>query len=69
MADTTTTIEPGYYWFRHKKDASTFIAMYAEDAEDWFMPGIGPAVTNIMRHATLLGPVPRSVVGGGGIDQ
>ena len=67
--ERTTEIAPGYYWFRHRKDGSTFIALYAEDANDWFMPALGQPITNVMKHATLLGAVPRMVVGGGSIDQ
>ena len=59
----------GYYWFRHHHDGSTFIACRDDESQDWFMFGIGHTILNIEKHATLLGPVPRHVVGGGSIDQ
>lgn len=62
-------IDYGYYWFRHQDDASTFIACRDEEDGQWYMPAIGHPVRNIMKHATLLGRVPRRVEGGGSIDQ
>lgn len=59
----------GYYWFRHHKDGSTFIACRDDEDGLWFMPGLGRPIEDIEASATLLGPVPRTVVGGGSIDQ
>jgi hypothetical protein len=59
----------GYFWFRHHKDASTFIACRDAESGLWFMPGIGHPITNVEAYATLLGPVPRRVANGGSIDQ
>jgi hypothetical protein len=68
-APIMTEFDYGYYWFRHHADASTFIA--CRDMEDgrWYMCGLGHAIPNIFEHATLLGAVPRTVWGGGSIDQ
>ena len=63
------TIDYGYYWWRHHKDGSTFIACRDEGDGQWYMPGLGHAIDRPERHATLLGPVPRHVAGGGSIDQ
>ena len=49
---------------RHHKDGSTFIACRDEDDGLWYMPALGHAIDNILDHATLLGAVPRFVVGG-----
>lgn len=61
----------GYFWFRHRSDGSTFICV--RDAEDglFYMPALtqGFSLAAVEQHATLLGPVPRSVVGGGSVDQ
>lgn len=61
----------GYFWFRHHADGSTFIA--CRDAEDgeWYVPAIGHPIrpSTLEKYATMLGPVPRSVEGGGSIDQ
>ena len=65
----TTEYTYGYYWFRHHKDGSTFIACRDEDDGLWYMPALGHAIDNILDHATLLGAVPRFVVGGASIDQ
>ena len=65
----TNDIAYGYYWFRHHADGSTFIACRDEGDGQWYMPAIGHPVRDIERSATLLGAVPRSVVGGGSIDQ
>ena len=62
-------IEYGYYWWRHHTDGSTFIACRDEEDGQWYMPAIGHPVTAIHRDATLLGKVPRCVVGGASIDQ
>ena len=59
----------GYHWFRHDADGSTFIAVRDEEDGLWYMPGIGHPVTDIEQHATMLGRVPRTVEGGGSIDQ
>ena len=59
----------GYYWFRHHKDGSTFIALRDDEDGDWFMCGIGHPIHDPQKYATLLGPVPRTVAGGGSIDQ
>ena len=65
-----TTERPyGYYWFRHHCDGSTFIACRDEGDGRWYMPALGHAIENIEDHATLLGAVPRAVVGRGSIDQ
>jgi hypothetical protein len=58
-----------YFWFRHHQDASTFIACRDDDDGLWYMPGVGVPIANPEEHATLLGAVPRTVVGGGSIDQ
>ena len=68
-ADMSGYITPGYYWFRHHADDSTFIAICDEETGYWYMPGIDHPIDNIMNRATLLGRVPRSVEGGGSIDQ
>ncbi len=62
--------DPGYYWFRHRQDASAFIA-FRDEEDFWYMPAIGHpfALSDIEEHATLLGRVPRCVVGGGSVDQ
>lgn len=61
----------GYYWFRHESDGSTFIA--CKDLEDgqWYMPGLGHPINEklLAEKATMLGPVPRVVVGGASIDN
>lgn len=64
-------IQYGYYWFRHHSDGSTFIACRDEGDGLWYMCAIGHPIRNpsLSQFATLLGPVPRSVVGGGSIDQ
>jgi len=61
----------GYFWFRHHKDASTFIAFRDGDGPDarWFMCAVGHPVKDIEKHATLLGKVPNHVEGGGSIYQ
>ena len=59
----------GYYWFRHQRDGSTFIACRDEEDGQWYMPAIGYPLPNILKYATLLGKVPRVIVGGGSIDQ
>lgn len=59
----------GYFWFRHHKDASTFIACRDEEDGRWYMPGLGHPIENVEQWATLLGAVPRAVAGGGSIDQ
>ena len=59
----------GYYWWRHRRDGSTFIACRDEDDGSWYLPGVGYALVGIEVHATLLGKVPRIVVGGASIDQ
>lgn len=64
-----SSVPYGYYWFRHHEDASTFIACKDEGDGRWYMCGIGTPVADPMRHATFLGAVPRTVVGGGSIDQ
>ena len=58
----------GYYWFRHHEDGSTFIACRDDDM-CWYMPGVGVPIPDPEKHATMLGKVPRTVVGGGSIDQ
>jgi hypothetical protein len=58
---------PGYYWFRHA-DGSTFIA-HLDDDVDWFVPAVSRSIPDIEEHATLLGLVPRVVVGGGSVDH
>ena len=65
MAD----VDYGYYWFRHHDDASTFIACRDEGDGQWYMCGIGHPIADPESHATLLGAVPRVVVGGGSIDH
>lgn len=66
----TTADRPyGYYWFRHHADGSTFIACRDEGDGLWYMPAVGHPIPDIERDATLLGPVPRRVEGGGSIDQ
>lgn len=62
-------LDYGYYWFRHHKDASTFIACRDEEDGQWYMPAIGHPISDIEGYATLLGKVPRRVEGGGSIDQ
>lgn len=61
----------GYFWFRHEKDGSTFIA--CRDMEDglWYMPGLGHPIKEslLKENATLLGPVPRITAGGTSIDN
>ena len=59
----------GYYWWRHRSDGSTFIALRDEEDGNWYMPAIGEPVPNIQEYATMLGEVPRTMVGGGSIDQ
>lgn len=59
----------GYFWFRHHDDGSTFIACRDEEDGLWYMPAVGHPISDIERHATLLGKVPREVVGGKSIDQ
>ena len=61
--------EYGYYWFRHHDDASMFIACRDESDGLWYIPAVGHPIRNIEGHATKLGRVPRSIVGGGSIDQ
>lgn len=63
------TIEYGYFWWRHHADASTFILLRDEEDNQWYMPGYETPVIHPERDATLLGAVPRTVVGGGSIDQ
>jgi hypothetical protein len=71
MSDALSYITEGYgyFWFRHHKDGFTFIACREDDGGPWFMPGLGHPVSNVEGYATLLGRVPRTVVGGGSIDQ
>ena len=59
----------GYFWFRLHTDASTFVALRDDGDGLWYMPGFNQPIRDIEADATLLGPVPRSVVGGGSIDQ
>lgn len=59
----------GYHRFRHHLDATVFIAFYDTLYRDWFMCGVGNPIADPMEHATYLGRVPRTVVGGGSIDQ
>lgn len=59
----------GYYWWRHHEDGSTFVACRDEEDGLWYMPGLGHPIIQPELSATLLGAVPRSVVGGGSIDQ
>ena len=68
-AMTETTISYGYYWFRHHQDGSTFIACRDEGDGLWYMAGVGHPILDPEKHATMLGKVPRAVVGGGSIDQ
>ena len=66
------SVEPygyGYFWFRHHKDGSTFIACRDEEDGYWYMPGVGHPISNITRNATLLGRVPRVTDAGASIDQ
>lgn len=65
----TGDIDYGYYWFRHHSDGSMFIACRDEGDGLWYMPGLGAPIRDPERSATLLGKVPRTVVGGGSIDQ
>jgi hypothetical protein len=72
MTDAALSDETyGYFWFRHKKDASTFIACRDDEEGEWFMCGIGVAISEstLKRNATLLGPVARFVASGESIDQ
>jgi hypothetical protein len=62
-------VDYGYYWFRHHKDGSIFIACRDETDGLWYMPGVGHPIRDIEHSATLLGQVPRTVVGGASIDQ
>jgi hypothetical protein len=59
----------GYFWFRRHKDGSTFIACRDEKYGLWYMPAIGHPIIDPTQDATLLGRVPRIVVGGASIDQ
>jgi hypothetical protein len=64
-----TDIDYGYYWFRHHKDGSTFVAVLDEGDGLWYVCGVGHAIVDIEKYATRLGRVPRMVVGGGSVDQ
>jgi hypothetical protein len=61
----------GYFWFRDHRDGSTFIALRDEGSGHWFMPAVGHPILEsaVMANSTLLGAVPRTVAGGGSIDQ
>jgi hypothetical protein len=59
----------GYFWFRHHRDGSAFIALRDDEDGLWYMPGLDYPIMNIEGHATKLGQVPRVVVGGASIDQ
>lgn len=61
----------GYFWFRHERDGSTFIACKDEADGLWYMPGLGHPINEELLEgsATLLGRVPRVVVGGASIDN
>jgi len=58
-----------YYWFRHHEDGSTFIALQDESNGLWYMCASEVPIIDPEKSATLLGPVPRQVRGGGSIDQ
>ena len=66
---TNTQDSYGYYWWRHHADGSTFIAVRDEQDGLWYMPALGHPIADIESYATMLGRVPRSVEGGGSIDQ
>lgn len=59
----------GYHWFRHHRDATVFIAFRDTESQLWFMCGVGHPIHDPALYATYLGMVPRTVVGGGSIDQ
>lgn len=61
----------GYFWFRHGRDGTTFIACQNTEDGRWYMPGVAhPILASILEEqATLLGPVPRVVEGGTSIDN
>jgi hypothetical protein len=59
----------GYFWWRHHKDASTFIACRDDDDGLWYMPGLGYPIRDPSAYATCLGPVPRCTATGASIDQ
>ena len=60
--------EQGHYWFRIRETGLTFIA-YLDDDLQWYMLGQSEPVGDPEGFATMLGKVPRTVVGGGSIDQ
>lgn len=59
----------GYFWWRHHRDASTFIACHDNEDGLWYMPGLGHPIRDLASYATCLGPVPRCVASGASIDQ
>lgn len=69
LRDAASKIDYGYYWWRHHSDGSTFIACRDEGDGLWYMPGLDCPIIAPELSATLLGPVPRMVAGGGSIDQ
>lgn len=61
----------GYYWFRHDKDGSNFIACRDYEDGSWYIAGIGhPIDENLLKgNARLLGPVRRVTENGISIDN